>query len=500
MLRFPELFAGRTDVYGTYFVKEERHDGKQKGHGKTMREPITDEVWTAHLDGTKMLGVVPIRLDGTVAWFAGDIDKYSIDLPDLERKCQALNIPAVICRSKSGGAHMYVFVNGTAPASLARKAMAKWLKQLGHEKCEIFPKQDEVTEETTGNWINLPYYGGDKTDRYAFGINGERLSLAEFEQLANARAIPAKELEQLVGAKSPKQDKGPYADAPPCVERIFTESQQEGGRNNTLTQIAIYFQKADPDNWKDQATAANYRVFSDPLPMEEVNHILRSVSKGKYEYMCKVEPMCSLCDKDKCLKRKWGVGPQQGIDYADGEIDRIVKITSDPPIFHVIINGKKVPMNTDQLLSPRLFRKRVYEMTGMLIQNRKDKDHERAITTARMDVEEAPMEVSTEGAVHEVFEAWCEANVPMAQELDDVSRGYPFYDAARKRIIFRSQDLIFAMRRNRRLGTISDRDVWAALRDLGCTQSAERIARKTTKVWMFPVERPWFQIHGKEDF
>src|SRR5690348_8343999 len=99
MKTFAQLFAGRTDHYGIYFVREKQANGKQKGQGKTIHEPLTDEVWEAHLSGKRMLGIVPIREDGTVNWFAGDIDKYDLDLVQLEKLRAAKDIPVVICRS-----------------------------------------------------------------------------------------------------------------------------------------------------------------------------------------------------------------------------------------------------------------------------------------------------------------------------------------------------------------------------------------------------------------
>lgn len=500
MRRFAQLFAGRTDVFGQYIVTEKRGDGKQKGRGNTKQEPLTEEVWEDHLAGRKMLGIVPIRLDGTVGWFAGDIDVYNIDHNNLISKIQSLEIPVVVCRSKSGGAHLYCFVNGTVKASVAIALMRYWLTRLGQPRAEVFPKQDEIKEGAIGNWINLPYYGGDNTERFAYGLSGERLSLAEFEQLANAYSVSPEELIELEkGITAPKRQAGEFDDAPPCIEKMFTDKLVEGGRNNSLTHIGIYYLKSDQDNWRDRIVQANYRVFDDPLPLDEVNQIVRNVSKAKYEYLCKVEPMCSICDKETCLTRKWGVGPQQGIDFASCEIDRIVKINADPPIFYVIINGQSVKMTTDQLLSPLKFRRRVYEITGNLIPPMKDRAHEARIQAARIEVEDAPPEVSAEGQIIEIFEDWCETHIPKSRSIDDVSRGNPYYDETENYIVFKGKDLIAAFKRSKKFN-IADQEVWGALRQFGCQKANLRVSGKQTKVWVYPVDKPWFDLPGKEQF
>lgn len=503
MRSFAQLFAGRTDVYGTYQVSGDiKASGKAEGRGTTHRKALTEAQWSEHLTGIKMLGVVPIRLDGAVAWFAGDIDVYTLDHNALIQKCQALEIPVVICRSKSGGAHLYCFVDGTVPAEQAIALMRHWVTLLGYPKCEVFPKQDGVTDQTVGNWINLPYFGGDKTERHAFGLEGERLSVKQFEQLASAMSPTPAEIDAFtkkIGQKKPKAEAGPLDDAPPCVQKMYAEQVTEGGRNNALAHVAIFWLKSSPDNWRERTVEANFKIFQDPLPLEEINQIQTNVSKGKYEYLCGLEPMCGLCDKETCMTRKWGVGPQRGIDYARTEIDRIIKINSDPPLYYVIINGTTVKMSTDQLLSPGKFRKRVYEVTGDLMPPMKERSHEARIQAAKMEVEEAPPEVNQDGQVLEAFENWCEVHCPRSRNVDEVMRGNPYYDKELRQIVFRSSDLIAAFKRAKKFN-VADRDVWVALRDVGARRENRTVAGRQTRVWLYPVDEPWFDIPDSDAF
>jgi hypothetical protein len=61
---------------------------------------------------------------------------------------------------------------------------------LGEAGREIFPKQSEILVERgdTGNYLNLPYFGGEKTLRYAFKENGESATLEEFFSLYEEKA------------------------------------------------------------------------------------------------------------------------------------------------------------------------------------------------------------------------------------------------------------------------------------------------------------------------
>ena len=49
---------------------------------------------------------------------------------------------------------------------------------LGYSGSEVFPKQTELkSEDDTGNFLNLPYYNGDNTTRYAFDSFGKAVIL-----------------------------------------------------------------------------------------------------------------------------------------------------------------------------------------------------------------------------------------------------------------------------------------------------------------------------------
>ena len=71
-----------------------------------------------------------------------------------------LKLPLIVCRSKSGGAHVFLFTKENIPASLMQSKLKQMSIILGYEGSEIFPKQTEILVDRgdTGNFLNLPYY------------------------------------------------------------------------------------------------------------------------------------------------------------------------------------------------------------------------------------------------------------------------------------------------------------------------------------------------------
>ena len=110
---FMELFRGYENAHGQYRVKKEEDDGKMSGRAITISEPATEQNYIEHLTGSDyILGIIMLQQDNACNFGAIDIDirgnvKLSESLEDLEKKIR--KTPLVLCRSKSGGAHLYLF-------------------------------------------------------------------------------------------------------------------------------------------------------------------------------------------------------------------------------------------------------------------------------------------------------------------------------------------------------------------------------------------------------
>ena len=56
-----------------------------------------------------------------------------------------------------------IFICKRTCKSKNRDKLIEWAGELGYANCEIFPKQIEIKADRgdTGNFLNLPYHGGD---------------------------------------------------------------------------------------------------------------------------------------------------------------------------------------------------------------------------------------------------------------------------------------------------------------------------------------------------
>jgi len=220
--RFVERFSGLNRAYGTTSVVGLREDGKKKVDSFVQHGEPTVDLWQKHLTGEEpSLGIIPITDDNTCRWGCIDIDDFTINLRAVNSKIQEREFPLILCRSKSGGAHLFLFTADYVLASLMRIKLAEMSASLGYASHEIFPKQTEILTERgdTGNFLNLPYFGGDNTTRYSLDEKGETNTLEQFLDHVDSKQVSPEELEKFKVIT--KEDKG-LKGGPPCLQYLDT--------------------------------------------------------------------------------------------------------------------------------------------------------------------------------------------------------------------------------------------------------------------------------------
>ena len=353
-MKFKEIFEGNNSAYGQLILSGSKNEkGKADGKAFIKRQPVIDKLWQDHLDGKDpALGVKPINEDNMCKWGCIDVDVYNVDHLALMRDIKGLSFPLVTFRSKSGGAHLFLFAKEFIPASLMQSKLKAMADALGYAGSEIFPKQTEILVERgdTGNFLNLPYHGGVRGLRYAIKAGGEAASLESFYSIYDEWAQTREEIEQIT-VKETKVEEA-FEQGPPCLNRLATEGFGEGSRNNSLFNIAVYCKKAFED-WENKVGQYNQTYMDPPLSYQEVQLVIKSVTKKGYDkYRCKEQPICGVCNAAKCRTKKFGVGFEE---EQMPELDTLTKITSNPPQWFLNVGGKRVELKTEQLHNPNLF-------------------------------------------------------------------------------------------------------------------------------------------------
>ena len=375
MQKFKEIFEGNKSAYGQLVLTGETTDkGKAKGKAFIKREPIPDTFWQDHLDGKDpALGVIPINEDNMCRWGCIDVDDYKLDHKKLAASVKSHKFPLVMFRSKSGGAHLFLFTKDLITALLMQNKLKMMSEALGFGGSEIFPKQTEILVERgdTGNFLNLPYHGGIRGLRYTFDEAGKAASLEQFYSIYDEWVQTPEQVQSIIAAKAIEVNEA-FKDGPPCLNRLADEGFGEGSRNNALFNVAVYHKQANPDNWEDKVMEDNSSYMNPPLGFQEVKNLLGSIGKRGYDkYRCKDQPICGVCNAAKCRTKKFGVGFEE---EQMPELDTLSKINSNPPQWFLNIDGKRAELKTEQLHNPNLFAIAVLDQANIVAPIPKAKD------------------------------------------------------------------------------------------------------------------------------
>ena len=176
-------FGGATHCWSGYDPSKVYWDEKEqklkidKAIKPPARTELTVDQWMTHRMGGWSLGIYLIDEKNECIAGCIDIDKGENTDPTVWAKIVAeAELPLTVFESRSGKAHLYLFLMEPVPARLLRRALTKFVTLLGlPPTTEIFPKQDTVDWDTaTGSWINAPFYGDE---RWPIGPDGQRLPL-----------------------------------------------------------------------------------------------------------------------------------------------------------------------------------------------------------------------------------------------------------------------------------------------------------------------------------
>ena len=486
--KFASIFDGLKEAYGYFKIEKTGSNGKAQGKAGVTREPRTKELWENHLLGKSIgIGIIPINEDNNCKWGCIDIDQYPLDHKLLVEKIRRLKLPLVVCRSKSGGAHCFLFSTEWVEARDMQKALQHMSSALGYGESEIFPKQVKLHLDRgdVGNFLNLPYYDAENGLRYAFLDDGTSASIDEFYDLYDKHVQTPEEVVKLQVVGNKETDL--LNDGPPCLQILCKSKISEGGRNNGLFNIGVYLRKAFPDSWESEILQYNMEYLSPPLPLPEVNVVAKQVARKDYAYKCSDAPINSHCNKDLCRTRKFGIGAA----VAGATIANLRKYNSVPPVWFMDVNGEPLELDTEALMNQLQFQKACMEQLNFMPRSMAKQQWESRISTLLTEMKdnesaiiEVAQDASISGQFYDYLEEFCR-HQQQAQDKEEILLRRPWTDEDSDITFFRLKDFEGFLRKNKFFEYKSHK-IAQRLRDINGESVVLKIKRRGVRVWEIP--------------
>ena len=478
--KFKEIFTGLERAHGVFEKSNEPQNGKKvEARMKTVHEPPTVEKFELHLKGEyPAMGIVPINDEHECIFGAIDIDVYPLNHKDLQKKIQEKKFPLIMCLSKSGGAHLYLFTKKYVSAKDIQMKLSEMATAIGFPSAEVFPKQIKLSQREgeqkrdTGSWINLPYHG---RNRYALKDDGSAANLEEFFELYENNCVS-----DLKKIKTDFKNEI-IKDGPPCLQILTEDGVSDGSRNNALFNIGVYYRKADPDNFKNLIEDYNRQYVQPPLKSDEVLVVIKQVSQSdnagapKYSYRCSQPPIESLCNKRLCKKRKFGVGGDHDREHPVYSDLKVYK--SDPPRYFLNVDDLRIELSsTEDLMTHKKVIQASIEQLNKGIPNMAMGEWNQTYTDLleNISIDYPPEEVTKKGEFKELLEEFC-LHQGEALSFDDVFLGKSYTEEGYTYFVLK--DLMDHLKRN----DFKESRSWVTMR-LREEYNAEDVKRYIKKV------------------
>ena len=326
--RYIKYFDGYRAAYGLADFNDPKafvdpENGKKKPVYRWNYELLTEKVYEAHIQGNLSIGIQPCNENKEARLGVIDIDPKDYD--DFNKKffidkIQEFDLPLIPIESKSGGLHLWIFIDGFMSAKDIVSFLTNLLPLFKLKpNTEIFPKQTELTtDEETGNlkpgqFINLPYYGGK---RKALNVDGTPFDIEKFLTVIEANLISKEDLTKItenIDQKIYEGVDGDLLDGPPCLADISKISNREGfdGKDRFMYNYHVFAKMKYPDGWEQKVKNAPVKFFEERHANAWDNKILtaklKSWKRSDKGYTCTQSPLSDFCKKGICVKKRFGV-------------------------------------------------------------------------------------------------------------------------------------------------------------------------------------------------
>ncbi|MBB2699172.1 UNVERIFIED_ORG: hypothetical protein GGI66_003854 [Rhizobium esperanzae] len=486
--RLHDLFLGADHRHGLYRVlevvngKAEIKDENGKGP-EDVKGPPTVALWEMHLaSNIRQLGVSPLRADGMCRWGVIDVDDKGVDFEEVVAAMAGL--PILPCRSKSGrGGHGYFFADVWVPQAEMNAALKALAARLPYKSIDIFPPANGP-----GNWVCMPYGGGENSDRYAAKAGGLAMSLPEF--LHAAEAARCSLTEALRQAKKPKPPEKAKPETPTSddtekaarkLKDYVTEiaRTQEGGRAKLLYGRAKDMGKMIGAGWIEKSTVVGMltgaALACGLTDSEAEGHIENGIEEGRQQ------------------------PPPDDGDGGGGQfpdIDRIVVLVGgEEDEWRLTLRGwGDITLPVREVMHFYTFNVKCAARLGAIFDQMKQDTWYQKLRDARdqAEFEQIPETETPEYEMRELLRIFL-TDKHKAESLDEVMLGKPYLDEDEGRRYFRFRDFQkFLLREDSSFGklkpNVAGRWVRRAIGKENLIETKKMLKGKPVKVHYVPAE------------
>ena len=326
MQEYIKIFNGYRHAYGiadwTNAVVDPE-SGKKKPNYRWNYEEFTDTIYEEHLKGNISVGIQPTNEKGSAVFGVIDVDPTQYENFDKKfylETIQEYKLPLIPVESKSGGLHLYLFMNEFVQSTIIVSFLSNLLPIFNLKPdCEIFPKQTQLTKDPEtgiikpGQFINLPYYA---EERKAVNIDGTFFTLEQFIKVVDANVTTVEELKTITEEMEKQSMEGvdeEFFEGPPCLAHLskIMKNPKFDGKDRFMYNYHVFVKMKYPDTWEQKVKNAPVKYFTgehaNAWDDAKLKQKTRSWARTEKGFTCTKSPISDYCKKGVCVKKKFGI-------------------------------------------------------------------------------------------------------------------------------------------------------------------------------------------------
>jgi hypothetical protein len=250
--------------------------------------------------------------------------------------------------------------------------------------------------------------------------------------------------------------------------------------------VGLFYKIAQPGSWEEALRQYNDKLDT-PVESSELRQIIKNLTRHDYAYTCKIHPLEGLCKKKECKKQPFGIGffVKQKRMASLPTLSNLIKINTDPPRYKVSVNDTQIPCSIEQILTPQMFVKLVFEKLNLVVVAPKEVEWKELLKTLvdSLQEEDAPAEAGDKGLLLVYLSDFLQTR-HKSDSLDDVLLGRAAVEKGR--VYFRGVDLAAFLQR-RQFRRYNMNELYTILTEMSGLSTEDRTLKgAAVSLWSVP--------------
>jgi hypothetical protein len=165
---------------------------------------------------------------------------------------------------------------------------------------------------------------------------------------------------------------------------------------------------------------------------------------------------------------------------------------SEPRLWFLDIDGRRLELDTDQLQNPRLFQRSCMEQLNFMPERAKEGDWQVLINNLMDNCNqiEVPQELTYKGQFAELLESYCTGRV-QAVTVEEIMLGKPYTDSEEQRTYFRLDSLMEFLRQ-KKFDSYTRAQIQERIKEMNDGTDSHGVKRFKTSAGKWKSVRVWW--------